>query len=374
MLIDIVEVLEDSGIAWPNPGMWYQPPHLYSIPSPRTMETLDPSTHGHSPCHVEKRYGTTGGAQASENPPLISHGHIPPMELQSHEPQTKDPYWSPTPPLPDPFVDNEKQLISKKRIGRLSSEDQLMLDYSRSITPASSRNLSSHTAGPNTTKGSPPPEESQFEELMAAFSPHEDTIGRAFTSAHTRAGNKVSSPPTQPNSSTTPETRISSCSYVQNRSASVTTQELLPILSRRSPNESPAPYSTEFVAISKGPSEPNTNMTEDIKERMEGRTSYLEFSSIVHNASSMRPNNSHERNDDGDSQERSISASDAKRKRGNRILCTQSAIRNEAHASPSPSRKFSKIESKSGYDSDNRDDIPPSQEARSPLAMLENVH
>lgn len=374
MLIDNVEVLEDSGIAWPNPGMWYQPPHLYSVPSPRKMENLDPGVHGHSPCHLEKHYGTIGGAQASENPPLIPHGHLPSLELQSHEPQPKDPYWSLTPPLPDPFIDNEKQLISKKRIGRLSSEDQLMLDYSRSLTPASSRNLSSHTAGPNTAKGSPPPEESQFEELMAAFSPHEDTMGRAFTSAHTRAGNKVSPPPIQLNSSTTPETRISSCSYVQNGSTSVSTQDPLPILSRRSPDESPAPYSTEFVAISKGQSETKLNMATDIKGRMEGRFSHLESSSIVQNASSMRSNYGHEGNDDGNSEDRSISASDAKRKRGNKILSTQSAIRNETYASPSPSRKFSKIESKSGYDSDNGDDIPPSPEARSPLAILENVH
>ena len=368
----MTEVLEDSGIAWPNPGMWYQPPHqLYNIPSPRKMDSTDPDVHAHSPCHRDKQRDAASDL-ISLNIPLSAQGYIPPAGLRSHGLQVEDPYWS---SAPEPFIDDERHPMSKKRAGNMSSEDQSMPDYSRSITPAGSRNISSHTIGPDANIGTPAPEESQFEELMAALSPHKDIIGGTLAPANTRVSSKINTPSIQSRPSNTPEARTLSYSRSQSRSASASIRDPTRLINVKSFDDNVQSHNMECIAAPFGSTtEMKKNPARDVKGRKEGRTSDLELSAKIQKTSSERSNNSHEQENSIDSEDKPIPVCDAKRKRENRILSMKSVFKNEANTSPSPGRKYSKIESKSESDSDDEDEILASKDIRPPLTTLENVH
>lgn len=353
--------------------MWYQPPHqLYGIQSPHKTEVVDSDAHGHSPCYRDKYKDETGDL-VSQNLPLSSHGYIPPPGLRSHGSLLEDPYLSLAPILPDPFVDNERHPKSKKEVGLQSSEDQSMPDYSRSITPASSLlSLSSHTVGPISC--SPPPEESQFEALMAAFSPHKESISGTFAPTNTRVTSQVNTPPVQSRSSTMAESRNSSYSHRQSRPTSINARDPPSLSNCRSSDENMHSYGIGFAVAPVEHFEMKKNPAKVIKGRKEGRTSDLEISAGIHKASSKRSNSSHEQENHRDGEDKSNTISDAKRKRGGRILATRSAFKSEANTSPSPSRKFSKTGSRDVIDSDDRDDVLISTNKRSPLLMLENIH
>lgn len=370
-LTSATEILEDSGIAWPNPGMWYHPPHqLYGIQSPSKTEAINPDVHGHSPCYPDKRKDVAGGL-ASQNQPFSSQGYIPPIRPISHGLPLDDRYLSLTPLLPDPFIDNERHPKNKDKIGHLSSEDQSMPDCSGSITPTSSHNFSSHTVGP--TSCSPPPEESQFEELMAAYSPHREAVSGSFASADTRVSSKSKTPLVQPKTSTTVEARALSYSHRQSHPASVNIRDSPSLLDCRSSDEISQPHSKEFAAAPVGPFEIQKSPFKDTMGRKEGRVGDFEISAGEQKVSCKRSNGIYEQENNRDSEDKSNRIGDAKRKRGSRISATTSTLKTESNTSPSPSRKFSKTEGRDLFDSDDGDDILIRRDIRSPLLMLENI-
>ena len=133
-----------------------------------------------------------------------------------------DPQWVPLAELADPFVE-DNQLQHRQRPASHSSAsvgDQSMPDY-KSFVSASSRNHSSHDDGSNAL---PDTAESQFDELMAAYSPQKETSG-THAPAITRDSSAANTPPKALRPSAAAEARAASYSHVNARSVSVTTRD-----------------------------------------------------------------------------------------------------------------------------------------------------
>ena len=73
----VVDILEESGIAWPNPGMFYQMQLENVNPlSPRKDRDPDPDSHAHSPRRRVSAAGEQGLAKVNGMipPPSFSYG------------------------------------------------------------------------------------------------------------------------------------------------------------------------------------------------------------------------------------------------------------------------------------------------------------
>ncbi|KAG8533712.1 uncharacterized protein KY384_001453 [Bacidia gigantensis] len=153
-------LLEDVGIAWPNPGMWYQSmPHPEDYISPTKMQVTDPTIHAHSPRRDNVKIvplPTLSSASQRGQPNTTVDVSI--RNVAGTRP--KDSLTRPGAHMPDPFIDEPKtygpKLLSfsdgirtlqnahanyagfnaiNRNAASSSSHDVSMPDYSRSHSP-----------------------------------------------------------------------------------------------------------------------------------------------------------------------------------------------------------------------------------------------
>lgn len=115
---------------------------IYNLPSPRkgTREP-NPDAHGHSPRHRNVP------ARMVVAPSVIYQDPTGPGLYPSSNLHFPRPYWPQIPTTYDTYVDNSRyHTFGSWAAPPSSSSDLSMPDYSRSLTPASSRNLSNSAA------------------------------------------------------------------------------------------------------------------------------------------------------------------------------------------------------------------------------------
>jgi len=229
------DILENCGIAWPNPGMWWQGQPQFNGSSSPGKELADREAHTHSPRRREASMKMAGAQlESSMAPPPM------PSDLRIQEAfrirglHKNDPFWSQHSQMHDPFVGSaEYNNFYNKMTSRSSSgsgdvsmpdtsrygssiHDVPMHDYQRSLSPASnyrsypmpdtsrlqsqaaSRNVSGY---PNTGVREPrlgvmlqgPEDNSQFNDMIASLSPR-ITSGISAPS-NTRVSSAANTPP-----------------------------------------------------------------------------------------------------------------------------------------------------------------------------------
>lgn len=229
-LTAVAVVLENAGIAWPNPGMWYQaPPGWYSVMSPPSkLEAGDSDTHEHSAkCQMVTDDSPPSYSAAAMAPQGPSQLFSAPYELCHLRPQLGDPSWSPSPPMPDPFVDEGTSQIEGKGIGYISSRP----DFSHSATPSNGRIDVAYDISQIMADGelAPATAESQFDEMMASLIRGED---KNFALVATRMNTPVLTPSLTDELSPSAHSRPFTFPNEQPRTVSVTTRDPPPSGSR----------------------------------------------------------------------------------------------------------------------------------------------
>lgn len=333
--------------------MWYQyPQRSCAVPSPRKSGT-DPDAHAHSP-----RRGDGSHDMSKTNPAMLP----PPPAMRNFEAQ--DSQWSPLPPLADPFTEDTRFQHDNWAPTRTSSStgDQSMPDYSYSGTPASSRHHSNHAEVPSLL---PDSTESQFDELIAAFSPHRELTG-IYAPTNTRVSSAANSPSKYLKPSAAAEARAASYSHVNTRSVSVTTrdpQQPPPQIRDSSDVSMKSCFSTR-----KSEQPVKAKPAAEIKSRKEGRSSEDGVPlKLPQRKSSVRPIKTEEK-----AEEKSMVGNDGKRKRSSVPVGRRMPIENLL--SSSPTRKVSRIEGK-GERKGNGGvmDLAEGAAMRNPLGDLGNV-
>ena len=117
----LTAILEDTGIAWPNRGMWYQAISHFDNPlSPAKVKPVDPDSHAHSPRRQLKHKGKPTGTEA--HPSRI---------------------------LPNPFIDDDKSVGMTQASLQWQQRSQGIPPYSadvtmrdRSVVPSGDQDLS----------------------------------------------------------------------------------------------------------------------------------------------------------------------------------------------------------------------------------------
>ncbi len=229
------DILENCGLAWPNPGMWWQgQPQVHGVSSP-VKELADREAHAHSPRRREASIKMARAhLESSMAPPPV------PSDLTTQEPlrnrglYNKDPFWSQHAQGYDPFIggaghnsfynrmtsrhtsgSGDMSMPDTSRYGS-STSDVPMHDYQRSFSPVSSyrsnpmpdvsrqnslapsRNISNY---PNACMNEPrlgttllgQEDNSQFDDMTASMSPR--VASGISAPSNTRASSAANTPP-----------------------------------------------------------------------------------------------------------------------------------------------------------------------------------
>lgn len=229
------DILENCGIAWPNPGMWLQAQQQFqNITSPRN-DSIDPATHAHSP---RRRDASMKLACARLMNPSIpstnTHELMAQSGFKAHGPRSNDPPLSQgaDPFVGGPILNNSffKNMASRnttssgditmKSRSTSRSHDEAMPDISRVPSPIAHHRCRSipesqasfYALGPLTTGSKEQNRrlqkeiqgerevnryESQFDDGMEAFSPSRKQSNLSGISApsNTRASSTANTPP-----------------------------------------------------------------------------------------------------------------------------------------------------------------------------------
>lgn len=208
-------MLENAGIAWPNPGMWYNaPPGWYSITSPSSkLKAGDPNTHDHSSTCRMHTDDSSQTCSAALMPPLASSQLFSsPPTLYNLGEQLGDPSWSPSPPMPDPFVDENKAQKQENESGYGSFKS----DRSYSATFGDVHTDADNDVPQITIEG-------DFDELIEALIHDED---KTFNRVATRTPTPMPSPSISDKRSPSPNSRPLWLPNEQHRAVPVTTRDL----------------------------------------------------------------------------------------------------------------------------------------------------
>lgn len=230
------DILENCGIAWPNPGMWLQAQQQFqNITSPRN-DTIDPEAHAHSPRRRDTSVRLACARLINPSvPPTATYELMAQSGFQAHGTHNNDSSLSQNgadPFVGGPILNNNffKNMTSRnttssgditmKSRSTSSSHDEAMPDISRLPSPITGHRrrsiLESQAAvyAPNLmTTGSKEQNrrwqkelegerevnryESQFEDGMAAFSPSrkQSTLSGISAPSNTRASSAANTPP-----------------------------------------------------------------------------------------------------------------------------------------------------------------------------------
>ena len=304
--------------------MWYQLPLGFcAIPSPHKAGT-DPDAHAHSP---RRRDGSKGPSRTSS----VMQPQPPAMD----PPGTQESHWLPLAELADPFVEKSKPVYHKldpKRFSSASTGDQSMRDCSNSIKSTSSGYLSNYN---ETSIPLPEDTESQFDELMAAYSPQKEMAG-IHAPANTRNSNASNMAPKPLRPSASAEARAVSYSHLNARSVSVTTRDpQQPSQQLREPSDG-SMQSCLCTQLSEHPVK--TKPAAEIKSRKEGRSGEDGVpAKYKHKDSWLR-----QIKDEDKVKAKSGASSDGKRKRS--LNTPGPGVMVENIPSSSPERKVSRVE------------------------------
>ena len=231
-LTKLAVVLENAGIAWPNPGMWYNaPPGWYSIMSPPYNRKAGyPVTHVQpSKCQMVADDSTptyNAAAMASQGP---SQPFSAPRAVHNLEQQLGDPSWSPSSPMPDPFIDEKTSHEQSEGTGYGSPQH----DWSHSATVGNGRIDATNDVPQITVDNeiAPATAESHFDDLMASLIRGEE---KTFAAVATGMDTPVHTPSLCSNFSTSPNAKPISFPNEQPRAVPVTICDLPPSGSRES--------------------------------------------------------------------------------------------------------------------------------------------
>lgn len=423
--------MENCGIAWPNPGMWWQgQQQFHDHSSPRT-EPADPEAHAHSP----RRHQVTKENVAPQPDTMTFKGLMAPPPIQVQGSHPNHPTWSSHEPVYDPFTGAANPNTFYKAVATRSntyrgditvpyhsrststSHDESMPDYSRPLSPASSRHSYSMPdySRPVTIPGSRRPSElaksdmkeyglsrlesmlqthqdhdveSQFNDMIASFSPRKNSSTSGISApSNTRVNSAANTPPFKPNlASVAAQDRASSYSG-HPRSVSVTIRDPPPNTRQGSyidtkpslvfPTSLASLINDNFggdqqqleTVIKKTPAEKP-------KGRKEGRTSEVGVLDGPVNKTQRKGSTS---DPEGKENIKNCDAkiSDGKRKRSTKVVGSKIALEDRLanHENSSPTGKASKIgrrESPSKTLVDLTNGSAEGLVARAPLGELEN--
>lgn len=280
--------------------------------------------------------------------------------------------WATIPHMQDRFIEGHKAQVPRRFATRISASDESMPDYSHSITPRSSRDPSLHDIQ-NVHGGAALQQESQFEELMAAFSPAKTSGTQAPPT--TRVSSATNSPPMILKTSGDPEVRITSF-HGQPRAVSMTTREAPPSSARAPSDVSMKSRCSEPQTGEKEKAHPKIKVTpaSEVKSRKEGKGSELGLSkSTGERKVSTGSNGRSHRDTTSRKGEQSASKSDSKRKRASLVSMTNLLSENSEEPESSPSRKVSKRGRQDGLDDSAHFPKSPESVVRAPLGLLQNI-
>ena len=366
----IPAVLEDAGIAWPNAGMWHQTTQqIYTPSSPSRSGATDPDAHAHSPRRRRAFREPNQDAPIAIAPvKLLSQASMPPPTLRNAMAGNSN--WTTVPLMQDLCFEGYRQQVPRRFATRVSTSDQSMPDYSHSITPRSSRDPSLQTMQ---IDGTATQHESQFEELMAAFSPAKASGTQAPPT--TRVSSATNSPLKTLKPVSDAEVRITSY-HGQPRAVSMTTREVPPSSARVPTDVSMKSRISESQAEEKEKAHPKIKVAPatEIKGRKEGKSSEVNPSKLVGEkristgSNERRVKDTTHQNEDHDA-----SANECKRKRASMTSIMNVLAENSEGPDSSPSRKVSKKGRKDGLDNPADSSKSPESTMRAPLGTLQNI-
>lgn len=209
--------------------MWCQiPQRFYSIsPPPKTKaKTRDPDAHGHSPVHrAVMKDGTCAPSDKAKPASTSPHELVDPPAQGTRvlHYELEDPYWARMSHLPDPFIDDSRYRLHK-RLAEGSASDHQPVSDSHPAVPASDDDSNQITTTGAAQDISPLPE-SQFDELMASYSPRKDTSSGTFISANLKVACAANTPPIQNRFMVGSELKTQSCSDENLRSTASVTRD-----------------------------------------------------------------------------------------------------------------------------------------------------
>ena len=423
--------------------MWWQgqqPFHNQNFPSPRT-DLANPEAHGHSPRHQQDSKENAGSKlEAITNPSYMPHGLVAHPTCRAFGTFAESPFWFPhASAIQDPFTSTTSPTgvfnTVATRTGKRPRDDSVtgqsrtasstldlsMPDYSRPLSPASS----SRRSYPMTDYFHPPTQagsrhasgfgtstinehglsrlesmlqshqenepESQFSDMMASFSPRNNSNQSGISApSNTRVNSAANTPPLQPSIPSTTAQDPASLFLGHPRSVAVTARDPPPRTFQTSHNGSKfsSDFDTANITGSKEGTEDMKLQSETIikrapigkpKGRKEGRTNEIQGSDFPTNKTQRRATTGvsigqgKENNATNDEK-----VSDGKRKRASNTaglkIALEDRLANHDHASPT--RKASKIGREEASPPKQLVDMDDLTEegviARAPLGELEN--
>ena len=265
-----LDVLENCGIAWPNPGMWWQGQQQFH-------NTMSPSSanheaHSHSPRRQIISIASTGIETDSKlTSKAIAQDQSAHPAIRARDHGQNDPFWSQHGPMHDPFTGNtnptwfhravasrnsnssgDVSMLDRSRYTS-SSHDQSMLDYPHHTTSSSSRNASnfepsavSHVglSHPGNTFRSRQEQDaaSYFDGIIAPSSPRNISTSGISAPSNTRVSSAANTPPKTVNQASGLGDMDKTTSVKTNaRSVSVTTRDPPPPFIYVSSSDAAAP-------------------------------------------------------------------------------------------------------------------------------------
>lgn len=385
------EILESSGIAWPNAGMWYQPSRpTYHPASPAKLDMAseDVDLHAHSPRHrtdsmagIEERLGYKMPMQTSVYGSTPVPAQVQPTSISGIQPESCAPAWNSIIPMPDPFVESGRRSGQGHFAERSTASDLSMPDYSHSITPASSRNATNGLATQTRSATTVQHRGSLFDDFIPIFSSRNDGVSGLVAPANSRVNSAANTPQVPSRPSAAAEARAASYGHERSRAISITTKDPPPKARETSDVSMHSQFSDQPAGMKDAAEGKHSHKpTSEVKGRKEGRASELD---VLQDHVAKKASRSSIRTSGGGKENATtmvattIVLSDGKRKR----VGTGSGLRmtskdEEALLGSSPTRKLSKMQAVQGIlespttDSDHSDFGTP----RAPLELLDNFN
>ena len=242
--------------------------------SPQKQQSTDQELHAHSP-----RRRTVSSDLIRDKlsavmlPPIGLHPSLAPHQPPGTSFSMAAPRWPGT--MPDPFIESDRLWLNNRRSGNNSLEDQLMPDYSRSITPASSHHSNNEfTIHSRRPSGMASNDHHSWDEFLRNPPPQDHVASGTFAPANTRVSSAANTPPIQTRPSAAAEARVASYTQVHSRAVSVGSKDQQQGNTRQNSDISMKSRFSEDQVASKDQSENKvlTKISGDVKSKKEGKT------------------------------------------------------------------------------------------------------